>query len=202
MTPYNASPEGKLQALCARVQSAAMGALIVLMPAITLVGCSVEKSASTTTQSVQASDESEGNVRPPPVFSSRSKDLQGLIGAELRTVGATFDEGSYNTPVYYVGDQSIEQITDTAREDLNSGKIVILDSDGSEKQAERIKLVALELTGVGMAAPAMRIILSDDKSYFETTPIYPSSLNQPDGGMSNLEGGENEGNTVKNLFNL
>lgn len=189
--------QGKSQILFRLINKVAVCTFLASMSSMILVGCSPENSASVARQQEQkkASGDPSEYFRAPPIFHSHSKSKQGFIGAELNTSNATFDEASYNTVIYHVEGASVEQIVQGAKQDLDSGKIVILDSSGTDKQVKTLEKIAFSITGAAATeVPALRIISQPDKSGYEITPIYPVDR------VDTAKGGENEGNTVKNLF--
>ncbi len=95
----------------------------------------------------------------------------GVIQNELSAAGAAFSHRSYDTVIFNVGALDEMQLVQKANEFMNAGKVVVLDSDGSDKMRERVSKVTGQLAGMNIVADGMRLS-RNAKGVNSVTPIF------------------------------
>jgi hypothetical protein len=146
--------------------------------------------------------EREAQVAAPVVgattFSLFSKAAQGVVQLDLAKERAVFSDLNYANMIFHVGAAHATAIIERANAELKAGKTVILDSDGSKKQALLVQHISMELAGSGPATEAVSIERNPDGSFL-VTPLVSSDNIKPQPGLTR-EAALNTGNAVKNVL--
>jgi hypothetical protein len=134
------------------------------------------------------------------VFKDFSKGQQGLAVSEFKSLNATYSEGDYTVAVFNVDAMERSALLSAARAELNKGKTIVLDSDGSGLGKDRVRELSIELTGSGERAAAMaHTLVTEDR--IESTKLTPAPFGRaPAEYLSEIEYKAVPDNSIKNMF--
>ena len=142
----------------------------------------------------------KAQVQEPSVFSVFSKSSQGLVQARLTEAAANFSDSNADTVIFNVGGALKADIIRVATAALDSGKTVVLDSDGTDGQLSVLSEISLAVAGTGSNAPATVIQKLEEGSYLVTSLDISSKDSSRNLLKRNTESSENSGNSVETVL--